>query len=48
MTLMFDEDEVMEEISNFVYSQMTSDEINLMIKSAIKEKLSSIIDNKVE
>lgn len=42
MSVMFDEDEVIEEICNHAISQLSNDDINSMIKEAIKERISSI------
>jgi hypothetical protein len=42
MSMMFDEDEVIDEICNFVYSQVSSEEINSIIKNSIRERISSI------
>jgi hypothetical protein len=48
MMVMFDEDEVIDEIVNFVYSQMSSDQINSIIKTTIKERISNISENHSE
>lgn len=40
MTMMFDEDEVVEEIANFVISQVSQEQIINMIKKSIKDKVS--------
>jgi hypothetical protein len=42
MTLMFDEDEVIDEVCNFVQEQITPEEINSIIKDAIETKISLI------
>ena len=48
MMVMFDEDEVIDEIVNFVYSQMSSDQINSIIKTTIKERISNIPETNAE
>jgi len=42
MTMMFDEDEVIEEVTDFIYAQMSSGEINEAIKNTIKNKIKSM------
>jgi hypothetical protein len=48
MSMMFDEDEVVEEITDFVYSQMTQEDIHLFIKNSIKNHILSIDVNQDE
>jgi hypothetical protein len=48
MTMMFDEDEVIEEITNFVYSQLSSDDIHESIKNSIKTKILALTEGKDE
>lgn len=48
MSMMFDEDEVIEEIIEFVYKQVTSDQINNTIKNSIRNKIYSMIEPKEE
>lgn len=48
MTMMFDEDEVIEEVTNFVYTQMASTEINDAIKNTIRDKIKSSLEAKSE
>jgi hypothetical protein len=45
MTVMFDEEEVLDEVSEFIYSQMSSSEINELIKTAIKNKINQSAAN---
>lgn len=42
MSMMFDEDEIVEEITDFVYSQMTQEDIHIFIKNSIKNHILSI------
>ena len=48
MTMMFDEDEVIDEVTEFVYSQMSSGEINDAIKNTIKDKIRYSLEAKSE
>lgn len=48
MTMMFDEDEVVDEITEFVFSQMTQEEIHTCIKKSIKDHITSISENSAE
>ena len=48
MTMMFDEDEVIDEMSEFVYSQLSNDDIHNSIKNSIKNRIMSLTSNKDE
>lgn len=48
MTMMFDEDEVIEEVTEFIYAQMTTGEINDAIKNTIRDKIRSSLEAKSE
>lgn len=48
MTMMFDEDEVVDEITEFVFSQMTQEEIHVCIKKSIRDHITSISENSAE
>ena len=48
LTMMFDEDEIVEEMTEFVFSQMTQEEIHECIKNSIKSHILSIDSNSGE
>ena len=48
MTMMFDEDEVVDEITEFVFSQMTQEEIHGCIKNSIRNHITTISENSAE
>ena len=48
LSMMFDEDEVVEEVTEFVYSQMTQEDIHIFIKNSIKNHILSIDVNRDE
>lgn len=48
LSMMFDEDELVDEMTEFVYSQMTNEEINACIKNSIKNHILSISDSSDE
>ena len=48
MAMMFDEDEVVDEITEFVFSQMTQEEIHTCIKNSIRKHITDIAENSVE
>ena len=48
MTMMFDEDEVIDEMSEFVYSQLSNNDIHDSIKNSIKNRIMSLTSNKDE
>ena len=48
LSMMFEEDEVVDEITEFVYSQMSTESIHLCIKNSIKNHILSIDVNKDE
>ena len=48
MTMMFDEDEVTDEMAEFVYSQLSNDDIHDSIKNSIKNRIMSLTSNKDE
>ena len=45
LTMMFDEDEIVEEMTEFVFSQMSQEDIHECIKSSIKNHILSIDSN---
>jgi len=48
LTMMFDEDEIVEEMTEFVFSQMSQEDIHDCIKSSIKNHILSIDSNSGE
>jgi hypothetical protein len=48
LTMMFDEDEIVDEMTEFVFSQMTQEEIHECIKNSIKSHILSIDSNSGE
>ena len=48
LTMMFDEDEIVEEMTEFVFSQMSQEEIHECIKNSIKNHILSIESNSGE
>jgi predicted small metal-binding protein len=48
MTMMFDEDEVVDEMAEFVYAQLSNDEIHDSIKNSIKNRIMSLTSNQDE
>ena len=48
LTMMFDEDEIVDEMTEFVFSQMTQEEIHECIKNSIKSHILTISGNSDE